>query len=66
MPGAGLFPLETVAGERRLIGDVLLDVDLGDGVTTSVAGFENHAGRTLLDAGAAPLGTGRRGARERR
>jgi CobQ-like glutamine amidotransferase family enzyme len=56
MPGAELFPLETVAGERRLIGDVLLEADLGDGVTTSVAGFENHAGRTLLDKGATPLG----------
>ncbi len=55
MPGAGVFPLETVAGDRRLIGDVLLDVDL-DGVTTTVAGFENHAGRTLLDQGAIPLG----------
>ena len=55
MPGAGLFPHETIAGDRRLIGDVLLDVDL-DGLVTTVAGFENHAGRTLLDAGAQPLG----------
>ena len=55
MPGAGLFPHETIAGDRRLIGDVLLDVDL-DGLMTTVAGFENHAGRTLLDAGAQPLG----------
>ncbi len=55
MPGADLFPLETVAGDRRLIGDVLLEVDL-DGVATTVAGFENHAGRTLLDTGATPLG----------
>ena len=55
MRGAGLFPHETVAGDRRLIGDVLLEVDL-DGVTTTVAGFENHAGRTLLDPGATPLG----------
>jgi CobQ-like glutamine amidotransferase family enzyme len=56
MPGAELFPLETLAGERRLIGDVLLEADLGDGATISVAGFENHAGRTLLDPGAIPLG----------
>ncbi len=55
MPGAGLFPLETVAGERRLIGDVLLEVEL-DGMTTTVAGFENHAGRTFLDPGATALG----------
>ncbi len=55
MPGAGLFPLETVAAERRLIGDVLLEVEL-DGMTTTVVGFENHAGRTLLDPGATALG----------
>lgn len=56
LPGAGLFGLQTVAGDRRLIGDVLLEVDLGDGVSTTVAGFENHAGRTLLDPGATALG----------
>jgi CobQ-like glutamine amidotransferase family enzyme len=51
MPGVGLFPLETVAGDTRMIGDVLLDTELGP-----VAGFENHAGRTKLDPGARPLG----------
>jgi CobQ-like glutamine amidotransferase family enzyme len=51
MPGVGLFPLETVAGDTRMIGDVLLETELGP-----VAGFENHAGRTKLDAGATPLG----------
>lgn len=56
LPGVGLFPLETVAGERRMIGDVLLECELEAGVTMTVAGFENHAGRTLLDPGAVPLG----------
>jgi hypothetical protein len=51
MPGVGLFPLETVAGDRRMIGDVLLDVG-----GRTLAGFENHAGRTRLDPGAEPLG----------
>jgi len=51
MPGVGLFPLETVAGDTRMIGDVLLETELGP-----VAGFENHAGRTKLDPGATPLG----------
>src|SRR5205807_1843839 len=32
LPGIGLFPLETVAGERRMIGDVLLDCELEPGV----------------------------------
>lgn len=56
MPGAGLFPLETVAGERRMIGDVLLECELEPGERQTLAGFENHAGRTLLDPGAIPLG----------
>ena len=54
--GAGLFPHETVAGERRMIGDVLLECELERGDRRSLAGFENHAGRTRLDAGAMPLG----------
>ena len=56
LPGVGLFPLETVAGERRMIGDVLLECELEPGVRRTLAGFENHAGRTLLDPGAEPLG----------
>ena len=56
LPGIGLFPLETVAGERRMIGDVLLECDLEAGVRRTLAGFENHAGRTFLDEGAKPLG----------
>ncbi|HEX7582171.1 MAG TPA: hypothetical protein VF321_03715, partial [Gaiellaceae bacterium] len=56
MPGVGLLPLETVAGERRMIGDVLLECELDAGVRQMLAGFENHAGRTTLDPGAEPLG----------
>ena len=56
MPGIGLFPHETVAGEKRMIGDVLLECELEPGERRTVAGFENHAGRTRLDAGATPLG----------
>ncbi len=52
-PGVGLLPLETIAGERRMIGDVLLECGWAG---QTLAGFENHAGRTLLDAGAEPLG----------
>ena len=53
LPGIGLLPLVTVAGETRMIGDVLLDCEW---VGRTLAGFENHAGRTLLDDGAEPLG----------
>ena len=56
MPGAGLFPHETVAGDSRMIGDVLLECELDPGARRPLAGFENHAGRTLLDDGAEPLG----------
>ena len=55
-PGVGLFPHETVAGERRMIGDVLLECELEPGERRTLAGFENHAGRTRLDPGAEPLG----------
>jgi lipid II isoglutaminyl synthase (glutamine-hydrolysing) len=53
LPGIGLLPLHTVAGERRMIGDVLLACDWAG---ETLAGFENHAGRTYLDDGAEPLG----------
>jgi hypothetical protein len=53
LPGIGLLPLHTVAGERRMIGDVLLDCSWAG---ETLAGFENHAGRTILDEGAEPLG----------
>ena len=56
LQGAGLFPLETTAGERRLIGDCLLECELEPGNRRTLAGFENHAGLTRLDEGAEPLG----------
>ncbi len=56
MPGVGLLPLETLAGERRMIGDVLIEAELEPGAPRTIAGFENHAGRTYLDVDAEPLG----------
>ena len=56
LPGVGLLPLHTVAGERRMIGDVLLECEPEPGRRRTLAGFENHAGRTYLDEGAEPLG----------
>jgi len=56
LPGAGLFPLHTVAGERRMIGDCLIECELEPGVRRTLAGFENHAGITRLDEGVEPLG----------
>lgn len=56
MPGVGLFAHETVAGDVRMIGDVLLECELEPGLKRQLAGFENHAGQTVLDPGAEPLG----------
>ena len=56
MPGAALFGHETVAGDVRMIGDVLLDCELEPGERHQLAGFENHAGRTILYPETEPLG----------
>jgi lipid II isoglutaminyl synthase (glutamine-hydrolysing) len=58
LPGVGLVDLETVRGDGpRLIGNVAIELD--DGMT--LAGFENHGGRTRLGPGAQPLGRVLRG-----
>ncbi len=51
IPGIGVFAAETVAGSRRMIGNVVVESPWG-----RLVGFENHSGRTLLDEGQAPLG----------
>ena len=56
LPGIGLLPHFTVAGDRRMIGDILLRCELDPGDARTLAGFENHAGRTFLDEGAETLG----------
>jgi CobQ-like glutamine amidotransferase family enzyme len=56
LPGLGLADLETVREPGpRLIGNVAIEADLGDGPRL-VAGFENHGGRTYLGGDAEPLG----------
>jgi lipid II isoglutaminyl synthase (glutamine-hydrolysing) len=56
IPGLGIADLETVREVGpRLIGNVSIEVDLGDGPLV-LAGFENHGGRTHLGADAVPLG----------
>ena len=52
LPGLGLADLRTVREDGpRLIGNVAIELD-GE----VLAGFENHAGRTLLGPSATPLG----------
>ena len=56
LPGVGLVDLHTVRGEgERLIGNCAIESDLGTGPRT-IAGFENHGGRTYLGSGEKPLG----------
>jgi CobQ-like glutamine amidotransferase family enzyme len=54
--GLGLIELETIREPGpRLIGNVAIESDLGDGPEV-IAGFENHGGRTYLGEGVEPLG----------
>ena len=63
IPGIGLLDARTVRGSgERLTGNVAIEVALpGTDGPRILAGFENHAGRTLLGSAAAPLGRVLRG-----
>jgi CobQ-like glutamine amidotransferase family enzyme len=57
LPGLGIADLETVREPGpRLIGNVTIEAEI-DGSGRTLAGFENHGGRTYLGPGARPLGT---------
>src|SRR3954468_18600022 len=56
LPGVGLVDLRTIREPGpRLIGNCAIEADLGDGPRT-IAGFENHGGRTYLGPDEHPLG----------
>jgi len=55
IPALSLLDLYTVAGPRRMIGNVAVDLELPGGRVRAV-GFENHSGRTFLGTGVRPLG----------
>jgi lipid II isoglutaminyl synthase (glutamine-hydrolysing) len=56
LPGLGLADLETVREPGpRLIGNIAIEARF-DGASRTIAGFENHGGRTYLGAGAEPFG----------
>ena len=55
LPGIGLFDAWTIAGNRRFIGNVLVESEVG-GEKRTLVGFENHSGRTFLGTGVKPLG----------
>jgi lipid II isoglutaminyl synthase (glutamine-hydrolysing) len=60
-PGVDLFDLATDAGETRLVGNVAIRADLPaigarPAASVTIAGFENHAGRTRLGPNARAFG----------
>lgn len=55
MDGVGLFKAYTVAGPKRCIGNVVVESDIG-GRQMTLAGFENHSGKTFIMECQTPLG----------
>lgn len=61
LPGLGLVDVTTTRdGDGRLVGPVSIEVNL-DGTARTVAGFENHAGRSRLGPDATAFGRVLRG-----
>lgn len=57
LPGVGLLDASTVRSDGpRLIGNVAIEVELPGVGRRTLAGFENHGGRTHLGPDAEPLG----------
>ncbi len=55
IPGLGLLDFYTEAGDKRIIGNVVLEAELA-GKKTKLVGFENHGGKTFIN-GQKPLGS---------
>ncbi len=51
MAGISIFDAETIAGDKRLIGNIILQTDFGE-----VIGYENHSGLTTLQNGQTAFG----------
>jgi CobQ-like glutamine amidotransferase family enzyme len=60
LEGLGLLDAFTSAGTRRIVGRVWAQAELPD-LRTTLEGFENHSGQTVIGPKARPLGTVRRG-----
>lgn len=64
LPGIGALDVHTVGGDIRLIGNVVVEVEMpllgaapaSKNAPTRLVGFENHSGRTYLGSGVRPLG----------
>jgi len=56
LDGIGLFDAWTVAGEKRCIGNALVECNFTGESPRSLVGFENHSGKTYLGQGCRPMG----------
>lgn len=54
--GISVFNAETIAGPKRMIGNVILTTPFGD-----IVGYENHSGQTFLATGVKPFGKVKKG-----
>lgn len=52
LPGIGLLDVHTIAGDKRVIGNIVSNTEWG-----TLVGYENHSGLTYLGAGAKPFGS---------
>lgn len=70
IPGIEIFDAYTIAGEKRLIGNVVVDISHAptewqnelnfpafDSTHKTLVGFENHSGKTVLGPKCKPLGS---------
>lgn len=55
LPGIDLLDIETKAGKKRMIGNVIVISTLDGGRSRTLVGFENHSGRTYLGPRVRPL-----------
>lgn len=53
--GIGILDAITVAGDKRMIGNIVLETN-PELLKTVLVGFENHSGKTYLEKGTQPLG----------
>lgn len=55
LPGLGALDIHTLGGKQRLIGNIVVEAEIG-GAPVRLVGFENHSGRTFHGPGVRPLG----------
>jgi lipid II isoglutaminyl synthase (glutamine-hydrolysing) len=55
IPGLGMLDAITVAGHKRMIGNIVVETNPAL-MKTTLVGFENHSGKTFLENGTEPLG----------